>query len=152
MEKREKILTRILNCKGQYVSLVTRTEVKPAATYKDVVLEKIISSKYRAGIQFKNLKSVQDAIEAGERDEVQPLRWGKWKQYPYVIEHKEKEYIRLYPSTNSDNGMEVKYKVNGQEVPRSTFNSYLKPSDLNKQGTAPECYYIALDNILEIKD
>ena len=56
MEKREKILTRILNCKGQYVSLVTRTEVKPAAAYKDVVLEKIISSKYRAGIQFKTPK------------------------------------------------------------------------------------------------
>ena len=46
----------------------------------------------------------------------------------------------------------MKYKVNGKEVPRSTFNSYLKPSDLNRQGTVPECYYIAMDNILEIKD
>ena len=49
-------------------------------------------------------------------------------------------------------GIEVKYKVNGKEVPRSEFNTYLKPSDLNKQGTIPECYMVALDNILEIKD
>lgn len=152
MTHSEKILTRILDCKGQYISLVTKTEVKPAAAHKDVVLEKITSNKYRAGIQFKNLKSVKDAIESGERGEIQPLRWGTWKKYPYVIEHKEKEYIRLYPATNSDSGIEVKYKVNGQEVPRSTFNSYLKPSDLNKQGTIPECFCVAVDNILEIKD
>ncbi len=152
MKNSEEILTRILNCKGQYISLITKSEVQPAATYKGVRLEKIMSNKYRAGIQFKNLKSVKDAIEAGEREEIKPLRWGKWKKYPYIIEHNNKEYIRLYPSTNSDSGIEVKYKVNGEEVPRSTFNLYLKPSDLNKQGTVPECYMVALDNILEIKD
>jgi hypothetical protein len=152
MKDSEEILAKILNCKGQYISLITKTTVQPAAAHKSVALEKIISNKYRAGIQFKNLTSVKKAIESGEREEIQPLRWGKWKKYPYVIEHKDKEYIRLYPSTNSDSGIEVKYKVNGKEVPRSAFNAYLKPSDLNKQGAIPECYYIALDNILEIKE
>ena len=152
MKNSEEILARILNCKGQYISLITKSEVQPAAAHKGVYLEKITSNKYRAGIQFKNLKSVKDAIEAGEREEIQPLRWGKWKKYPYIVEHKDKEYIRLYPSTNSDSGIEVKYKVNGKEVPRSEFNAYLKPSDLNKQGVMPECYMVALDNILEIKE
>jgi hypothetical protein len=150
--KSEKILSRILNCKGQYISLNIKSEPKPAASYKDVRLEKHTSSKFRAGIEFQNLKSVKDAIESKERGEVQPLPWGQWKKYPYIIEHKEKEYIRLYPAVNSSSGTEVKYIVDGNEVDKSTFNKYLKPSDVAKQGTTPECFCVAIENVFEVED
>jgi len=152
MKTSEEILAKILDCKGQYVSLITKSEVKPAASYRNVRLEKVITNKYRAGIEFRNLKAVKDAIESGERGEIQPLRWGKWKQYPYIIEHKGKEYVRLYPATNSDSGISVTYKVDGKEVSRGEFNAYLVPSAVEKQGETPECFYIAVDNILGIKD
>ena len=60
--KSEDIIARILNCRGQYISLTIKTEVTPAAAHKQKKLEKITSNKFRAGIQFKNLKSVKDAI------------------------------------------------------------------------------------------
>lgn len=150
--KKESILSRIKKCKGHYISLTIKSPTTPAAAHRNIKLEKIISNKYRAGIQFKNLTSVKEAIESGEREEVQPLRWGKWKEYPYVIEHKGKEYVRLYPSINSDTGMEVKYMVDDKEVDRTEYNKYLKPCDVNKQGTVPECFFIALENILDIKE
>jgi hypothetical protein len=141
-----------MDCKGQYISLTIRSQSTPAAAHRNIKLEKIISNKYRAGIQFKNLKSVKESIESSERDDVQPLRWGKWKTYPYVIEHKGKEYVRLYPSTNSDTGMEITYLVNGKQVNKTEFNTYLKPCDRLKQGTTPECFFVALENILEVKE
>ena len=150
--KSENILSRILNCKGQYISLNIKSNPKPAASYKDVRLEKHTSSKFRAGIEFQNLKSVKDAIENKERGEVQPLPWGQWKKYPYIIEHKDKEYIRLYPAVNSTSGAEVKYIVNGKEVDKSTFNTYLKPSDVAKQGTTMECFVVAIENIFEVEE
>jgi hypothetical protein len=150
--KSEDIITRILNCKGQYISLTIKSDVIPAAAHKQKKLEKITSNKFRAGIQFKNLKSVKDAIESGERDEIQPLRWGKWKKYPYIIEHKDREYVRLYPSVNTASGITVTYKVDDIEVTRDIFNEYLKPSDRDRQGEVPECFTVAADNILTINE
>lgn len=150
--KSEDIITRILNCKGQYISLTIKSDVTPAAAHKQKKLEKITSNKFRAGIQFKNLKSVKDTIESGERDEIQPLRWGKWKKYPYIIEHKDREYVRLYPSVNTASGITVTYKVDNIEVTRDIFNEYLKPSDRDRQGEVPECFTVAADNILTINE
>ena len=150
--KSEDIIARILNCRGQHISLTIKTEVTPAAAHKQKKLEKITSNKFRAGIQFKNLKSMKDAIESGERGEIQPLRWGKWKKYPYIIEHKDREYVRLYPSVNTASGITVTYKVDGIEVTRDTFNEYLKPSDRDRQGEVPECFTVAADNILTINE
>jgi len=150
--KAKNLIEHILNCKGQYISLTIKSEPKPSAAHRNKRLEKFTSSKFRAGISFQNLKSVKDAIESKERGEVQPLPWGKWKQYPYIVEHKDKEYIRLYPAINSDTGMEVVYKVDGKEVSRSEYNEYLNPSSVAKQGTQQECYMVAAENILEIKE
>lgn len=149
----EEILSRILNARGQFVKAVWKSNPTPAAAHKKagIVLEKHTSAVCRAGINFANLSSVQQGIEEGTRGEVQELPWGQWKVFPYIIEHKEAEYIRLYPT---DSKCETLYFVNGVEVDRNAFSAYLTPSDAAKMtsGEKPECFTIKRENILATEE
>jgi len=82
-----------------------------------------------AGTEFANRKDIREAIEAGERGEVQPLPWGVWVQYPFIIGHTPKstgeytEYIRLFPPTQAqlqyfNLAPKVQFTANGAEVTR----------------------------------
>jgi hypothetical protein len=151
----EQILERILNCKGQFVKAVWKSNPSPAAAHKKagIVLEKHTSAVCRAGINFANLSSVQQGIEEGTRGPVQELPFGSWKVFPYIITHtpkgseKEVEYIRLYPT---DSRCETVFFVNGEQVDRDTFTSYLTPSEAAKatSGEKPECFTVKRENIL----
>lgn len=149
----EQILNRILNAKGQFVKAVWKSNPAAAAAHKKagVVLEKHTSAVCRAGINFANLSSVQQGIEEGTRGEVQPLPWGEWKNFPYIIEHKGAEYVRLYPT---DSRCETVFFVNGEKVDRDTFLSYLTPSEAAKatSGEKPECFTVKRENILSTED
>ena len=149
----QEILDRILSAKGQFVKAVWKSNPTSAAAHKKagIVLEKHTSALCRAGINFANLSSVQQGIEEGTRGEVQELPWGQWKVFPYIIEHKEAEYIRLYPT---DSKCETLYYVNGVEVDRNAFSAYLTPSDAAKMtsGEKPECFTIKRENILATED
>jgi len=150
------ITEKILNCKGNFVKVFWKSNPTPAAPHKKagVILEKVTNAVVRAGIDFANLSSVKEGIANGERGEVQPLPWGAWKHFPYVISHKDKEYIRLYPSVG--NIPKVKYFVNNAEVDKTTFASYLTPSEANKllnpEEKPLECFTISADNILGTDD
>jgi len=149
----QEILDRILNSKGQFVKAVWKSNPTPAAAHKKsgITLEKHTSAVCRAGINFANLSSVQQGIEEGTRGDVQELPWGQWKVFPYIIEHKEAEYIRLYPT---DSKCETLYFVNGESTNRDTFASYLTPSDAAKMtsGEKPECFTIKRENILATEE
>lgn len=149
----EEILERILNAKGQFVKAVWKSNPSPAAAHKKagIVLEKHTSAVCRAGINFANLSSVQQGIEEGIRGEVQELPWGQWKSFPYIITHKDAEYVRLYPT---DSKCETLYFVNGEQVDRDAFSAYLTPSDAAKMtsGEKPECFTVKRENILATED
>lgn len=146
------ITNNILNCKGNFVKVFWKSNPSPAAVHKKngVILEKVTNAVVRAGIDFANLSSVKEGIANGERGEVQSLPWGEWKHFPYIITHKEKEYIRLYPSVA--NTPKVKYFVNNAEVSKEDFAAYLTPSEANKllnpEEKPIECFTITADNIL----
>lgn len=156
----DEILSRILNAKGQFVKAVWKSNPSPAAAHKKagVFLEKHTSAVCRAGINFANLSSVQQGIEEGTRGEVQSLPWGEWKvdsegnsMFPYVITHKDTDYIRLYPT---DSRCDTVYFVSGKQVDKDTFASYLTPSEAAKMssGEKPECFTIKKDNILATEE
>lgn len=156
----EEILNRILNARGQFVKAVWKSNPTPAAAHKKsgIFLEKHTSAVCRAGINFAQLSSVKDAIAVGDRPEVGELPWGQWKvdangksMFPWVITHKEADYIRLYPT---DSKCETLYFVNGVEVDRNAFSAYLTPSDATKMtsGEKPECFTIKRENILATED
>ena len=147
------IREKILSAKGNFVKAKWKSNPKPKAEFKSFQLEKITESVVRAGINFANLSSVKHAIEAGERGEVQSLPWGEWTAFPYLIEHKGVEYIRLYPSEGINHYPKSVFYVNGEEVSKEIFAGYLTPSEQKKMLSPeerPECFTIKASNILEI--
>jgi hypothetical protein len=149
----EQTIDRILNATGQFVKVVWKSNQTPAAAHKKagIILEKHTSAVCRAGINFANLSSVQQGIAEGTRGEVQELPWGRWKTFPYIIEHKDAEYMRLYPT---DSRCETIYFVNYVKVDKEIYASYLTPSEAAKMssGEKPECFTIKMENILSTED
>jgi hypothetical protein len=147
------ILDQILNVKGQFVSVAFTSNVATSAKFKNSIkIQKITKAVVRAGINFANLTSVKEGIANDERSEVQELPWGSWIKFPYLIGHKGKEYLRLYPSVQ--NVPNVKYFVNGKETPKSEILQYLTPSKVaeltDKDRSQPECFTIKTDNVLAV--
>jgi hypothetical protein len=143
-------LDKFFGNSGQFISAIFRSEKKPAAIHKGTLLEKRIEGVFRAGIDFGNLGSVKDGIEKGERGQVQPLPFGEWLKFPYLIQHKETQYVRLYPTKNCV--LKVQYLVNGVESTKENFLSFLTPSDKAKaeNGERPECITVKVSNLIKL--
>lgn len=119
-------LSAFLTCKGQFASVTFKSNPKPKAESKGVVLEKTTSGVFRAGINFANLSSVKEGIANNERGEVQSLPWGEWVNFPFVISHKGENFLRLTVAPTAS--IKCSFKVNGVEVSRDEFESHLVPS------------------------
>ena len=128
--------TALFACKGQFISCSYVSEVEPKAAFKGTKLSKHTEGTFRAGIDYANLKPVLEAIAEGSRGEVGSLPWGRWEHFPYTILHtpkgetEEKRYIRLYPTENC--AMKVQYLVNGVQVTKEVFKTYLRQSDIDR--------------------
>ncbi len=160
-------IEKFMSVKGQFIRVSWQSEKKPAAAHKGVKLEKKSSGVFRAGIDFSNLGAVIDGIRDGERGEVQPLPWGKWKKFPYIIEHKDAEYVRLYPPSRtitledgtpkrvtdwSRANMTIEYLVDGKPVDKETFMGYLTPSEAKNDGEFPDCFTVKAENLIDLCD
>lgn len=154
---------KILNAKGNFVKASWKSNPKPAAAHKGVLLEKHTVAVVQAGVNYANLSAVKDAIEDGERGEVQELPWGKWYRdpltdkewFPYVIEHKDNLYLRLYPSQGNNHKTETVYFAGGEEVSKDTFAEYLTKGEARKlleptEKDTPLCFTIKLANLLDL--
>jgi hypothetical protein len=147
------ILNRLLKAKGTHTTLRYQTEDKPSAAFKGTTLKRVVRGAFRSGIAFENLKEVKEAIAAGERGEVQSLPWGEWKQYPHIITHKGNDYIRIYPAVGSGQVPSTTYLVNGEEVDKDTYLTYLTESDRKKKtdpSEAPLTMSLNVYNILDL--
>jgi hypothetical protein len=155
----EQVKEKILNCKGNFVKVSWKSNPTPAASFKKegIILEKQTVGVCRAGINFENLSAVKVGIEEGVRGEVEPLPWGEWKSFPYIIENKGEEYIRLYPSEGINHYPTSKFYVNGEQVDKNIFATYLTPSEAKKLidptgDSKPICFTIKSKNILAIPE
>ena len=144
---------RFLSCKGQFVTVNFTTTKTPAAKHKGVSLVKIVEGTFRAGVDFAKMKATEEGIAAGTRGPVQGLSYGDWLAFPYVIIHREKGqlYYRLYPTVPTKvNPTPVKatYTVDGKEVDRNTFKSYLTPSAAREMDNdkIPPCINVKAEN------
>ena len=142
---------------GQFKKVRFTTEKKPSAKFKGKQLSKITEGVFRTGIKYENLGAVKEAIVAGERGEVQSLPWGKWVEYPYLIQHGNQEYTRLYPPTQrndegklvphwSDSQLKVTYLVDGKITNKEDFESFLRPSD-RSTSDFQNCLTIKSENV-----
>jgi len=121
----EKLVERITDKRGQSLNVRLVSNVPCLKAHAANIVQKVTAMTVISGISFENRKDIRDAIEAGERGEVGALPWGQWKQFPHVIEHKGKDYLRLYLPSKAqiDAGFfkqtTVSFTCNGKEISRA---------------------------------
>lgn len=155
MATASEVLNKILTCKGQHVTIRFKTNPAPASPKKlnaGIVLEKETKGAFKAGINYANIKEVREAIEAGERGPVQAPKGRKWKQFPHILESEKtgEELVRLYPASGDNQHPSVVYRVNGNEVTKEDFVSYLPES--KRQSEAKICFDLKVANILDMEE
>ena len=147
------LIDSVKACKGQFIRVEYRTTVKTAAAHKDVTITKFVNGIFRTGIDYANKASVQQAIASGERGEVQPLPWGEWAVFPWIIVHKGAEYVRLFPVSHATAKPEVRYEISDPKrasgftenapATKDEVAAYLTPGDKAKlyevDREVPEC-------------
>ena len=120
----EQIVEKIQDKRGASLNVRLVSEIEALKSHAGKLVQKITEMTVISGVSFENRKDVREAIEAGERSEVGSLKWGEWKQFPFVISHKGAEYIRLYlPSqAQQEAGFcrkpSVKFFCDGVEISR----------------------------------
>lgn len=159
----ESVRDKILNAKGNFVKASWKSNAKPAAAHKGILLEKHTVAVVQAGVDYANLSAVKTAIADGTRDEVGELPWGSWytdkltgkSWFPHVIEHKDELYLRLYPSGADNHIPKSIFYVDGKVVDKDEYAKYLTPSEAKKllsptPEDKPLCFTIKLGNLLDI--
>jgi hypothetical protein len=150
------IIDAVKAIKGNQICLTFKTEGKPAATHKHLKLTKLTSGCYRKGIAFENLKGVKEDIDNGVREEVGPLPKNmEWIEHPLHLRHQVsgQEYLRLYyPIGGFIQSPAVTFMVDGVEVTKEEYQSYLTPSDRDKpsKDSNRDCFMVKLENIVSI--
>ncbi len=133
------------------------------------LIEKETSATIRAGINFAKLSSVKEGILRDERMDVQPLSWGKWTEFPFIIEHKENDYLRLYPASSvpfvyeeskavctqeegSIQRPKVQWYLNGNKVPFHLVEMFLLASEHPKPiEETPICFTIKFNDLVSLQ-
>ena len=143
------IIAILLNATGQFTRVTFQSVVATSAKFKGLNILKVTTAVVRSGINFANLGSVKDGIENGERSEVGSLPWGTWINFPYIIGHKEKTYVRLYPSNHIP---KVTYFVDGIETAKAEILNYVTASKAASmlEAKKPECFTLTNTNILDV--
>ena len=113
-----------LHAPGAFQRVRVISHPAPAAAHRraGVVLAKEWTAVVRSGVDYARLAE-NDGRETG------PLAWGQWALFPVLIEHRGGLYVRLYLTT----APVVTYRVSGQPVARTVFESYLVPSQRDRE-------------------
>ncbi len=100
-------------------TIATLTTLRAMKVRKDKEpIEKLSTFQARVGVEYDNIKAVQDKRASGELpQENQGLPWGQWYDYPHIIEHKGEYYYRCTRVRNNFQS-QVTYLRNGQEISR----------------------------------
>jgi len=148
----------LLTLKGQNVRVkwVRPVKVKKGQT----VFFKETSGKFSAGIDYENMAKVEEGRDNGDLpSENAGLPWGHWINFPYIIGHKGKTYVRLYPpSENRSTKENVKKSIpkvrfltaDGVEVSPEVVKAVALASEFPKEKTEVLCFTVDADNIVEI--
>lgn len=137
--------------KGQHVQAVWQ---RPAKTFKgcNVMVFKKTTAYVRSGIQYANLQDVRNAIEMGEREPVQGLPYGQWREgfTNYIIDDGDKEYVRLYPAVFDNLKPQVEWLLDGEVVPFERVKPYLLASEKSSREKKSACFNVNAAHILSI--
>jgi len=125
--------------------------LRPCKTRKgvSVQIEKSVRMIGRMGIDYNNMAAVQDKRESGELPaDPQPLPWGKWAIFPFLIEHKGQFYVRLYNGTSDKVHPEVHFFMNGVECSKDDIAPFVLASELSEKDG--DCFCCKVENMTRI--
>lgn len=135
--------------KGQHVPAIWQRTAKVFADCPLVIVKRT-TAYVRAGIDYSNLALVREGIENGTRGPVQSLKWGTWAQFPFIIAHKAKEYVRLYPAVFANLTPTVEWFIDGRPATYADVEPYLLASEKRDSEEEVTCFTVCADNVLSI--
>ncbi len=144
---------KIIETLAQYPGANTKATferlMKTRKEFAESVVVKRTSTFVRAGIDYANLASVKAEV-AVTGEPTGPLPWGTWAQFPYIITHKDTEYVRLYPPTFANLTPTVEYFVNGLPANRETVEPLCLASEFRERDEPVKCFTVKADSIISL--
>jgi len=151
--KATEIIQQIESRRGQHVLVTWQRVAKTLKGASSLLIVKRTSAWVRSGINYANLGEVKEGIADGTRGEVQPLPWGEWIQFPFIIGHKGMEYVRLYPATFDNLVPSVEWSINGRPATYEAVEPYVQSSEKRKsEDDKPLCFTVKAESVISIAD
>lgn len=143
------IVSLLKGHKGQHIRAVWQRPLKTRKGINSLVLKRVCYH-VRAGIDYANLATVKDAIANGERGQVQPLPWGEWVSFPFIIGHKGAHYVRLYPASFDNLTPSVEYTLDGKFVDRTDVEPLCLASEFRREDDNPPCFTLRAETLISL--
>lgn len=148
------IIQQITSLKhGTFVRVKYRTDIKPAAKFKDYKIYKIVEATVRVGVSYSNLSAVKERKSA----EVRPanpshVQWWRWCEgYRNIMKEKisdpSQRYITFATIPNGGN-VKVLWYINGKSVPEEEVRAITIPSYWNKPNL--DVFDVKLENLISV--
>lgn len=125
--------------KGQFVRVQWKSTPVVAAAHKGRV-QKIVTATTQTGVDYANL-AVNEGRETGS------LPWGEWALFPWIIVHKDREYVRLTGVRN----VTTEWFIDGESVSKADALELFTPSGRAaawKSDAEITAFTVALENVV----
>jgi len=144
------VLNYVLSKKEQEVHFKTKREMKVRKGREPI--QKVSTFYARVGMVYDELPEVIEARESGELPkENQGLPWGTWKEFPYLIEHKDELYLRCTKAEENKGGT-VHYYRGDLEITREEAREDCLASEFAEKKDESPIFNIKVSSILEADD
>ena len=138
---------------GTFVRVKYRTEVKPAAKFKDYKIYKIVEATVRVGVSYSNLSAVKER-RATESKPMDPshVQWWRWCEgcrniMKEKISDPSQRYITFATVPNGGN-IKVLWYINGKPASEDEVRAITVPSYWNKSNL--DVFDVKLENLISV--
>ena len=138
---------------GTFVRVKYRTDVKPAAKFKNYEIHKIVEATVRVGVSYSNLSAVKER-RASEPYAIKqkPVQWWKWSDgYRNVIKEKisdpSQKYV-TFATVPSGGNTKVYWYIDGKSVSEEEVRAITVPSYWHKANL--DVFDVKLENLISI--
>jgi hypothetical protein len=136
--------------KGANLKALWKRNLKTRKGVQNVVT-KITTAVIRTGVDYDNIKTVIEGRQDGTLPEQNAgLPWGEWVQFPYHIQHKGQDYLRMYPASGLDFTPKTTYFIDGNEARREDVETLCLASEFRINEESPTCFTIKADSLMFI--
>lgn len=140
-------IERILSKKGQIATITTMRDMRMRKGQPTV--QKMSTFQCRLGVNYDNIAVVGEKRTTGELpSDPQPLAWGEWLEFPYLITHNNQLYVKCTPLHNN-NTSKTKFLLDGYEISKDVVKPMCLSSEFSETRTN-DAFTIKASSIIEI--